>query len=109
LATTFKRLPDLQVLLALLKTCSAAVPTTTSSHSSSPAPEHQAMELIYERTLRLLRYYQRFFPEAFVKARFDVGKCLPPNLSSCSIVIRTHLLHLLLGAGSNLQWTAKST
>jgi hypothetical protein len=102
ISSVLKRVPDLQVVLALLKASTSS--TTTSSNNV----HSEQVNMIYERTLCVLGLYQQHFPETLIKARFDVGKCLPLRLASCPSGIRNHLLNLLLGAGNTLQWTSKS-
>ena len=70
-----KRLPDLQILLALLP----ALRPTAAQPEDDAAPN---ASLAYQRLLSILASYQRFAPDLFIESRYDFGKLLPETAAA---------------------------
>jgi len=82
-----KRLPDVQLLLALLQTHSSTL------HGVSSEPVHEIAScsancLLWENTIRLLHRYYRHLPETVLATGFSLTKLVP---SAPAISISMHL------------------
>lgn len=92
-----RRVPDLQIVLALQHHQLKEVGDTSQQTMKMDVDESEEMapETLYCTALRLLRHYQRQFPDAVIESRVNYGKLLPADLTIVSSELQLHLLELI--------------
>ncbi|KAI8800800.1 ribosome 60S biogenesis N-terminal-domain-containing protein [Cladochytrium replicatum] len=122
-----RRLPDIQVLLALVQKKQTEKPDkedskklnvdnakNTESVENDLGTESVDTKSMYAAALRLVIAYQRHFPETVMESRFDVGKLIPAeiNFKAGETGEETADLQLqmlrLLAESPDLKWWNKS-
>ncbi|KAJ3294460.1 hypothetical protein HK104_003568 [Borealophlyctis nickersoniae] len=106
-----RRVPELQIVLALQNTKALGDVDTEMVDALLEEVDKQAVEtekevsaeLLQSAALRLLRHYQRYFPETVLESRFDYGKLLPADLMSLPTELQWHLLQLV-GEVHEFKW-----
>ena len=92
-----KQLPDFQVIVAIYRNLS----------NLNDSNDENNYLILYERLLKLIYYYNKYFPESLIEANFDLLKLIPKNFQSLPECIQHRLLQIL--RSSDLKWSSKSS
>ena len=114
-----RRVPELQIILALQQPVSSKASTSADAievhvkgeeEGDAQAKETEkeiTPELLQGAVLRLLRHYQRHFPANVSESRFDFGKLVPGDLETLPTDLQWHVL-TLIGEVTDFKWWSKA-
>ncbi|KND03819.1 uncharacterized protein SPPG_01275 [Spizellomyces punctatus DAOM BR117] len=112
-----RRLPDFQTVLALQSQqrkqvgekgkSDEAGATDMEIDGEAAEVEEISQEVLHCISLKLVRHYQRQFPDAILEARFNCGKLLPADLTALSEELQIHILELI-GEVPEFNWKERA-
>ncbi|KAF9159695.1 hypothetical protein DFQ26_006281 [Actinomortierella ambigua] len=102
LAELRRRVPDIKLIISIHSSVQSLVTDPTDQEQNS------RLDLFNNGILRLIKYYQRFLPQAVNEAKFDTGKLIPTDFVAVQPGTLIHLLELLLEL-SDFRWSNKSS
>ncbi|KAG0230650.1 hypothetical protein BGW41_002440 [Actinomortierella wolfii] len=102
LAELRRRVPDIKLIISIHSSVQNLV--------TDPSDQDQSnrLDLFNNGILRLIKYYQRFLPQAVNESKFDTGKLIPGDFTTVQPGTLIHLLELLLEL-SDFRWSNKSS
>ncbi|TPX63386.1 hypothetical protein SpCBS45565_g06637 [Spizellomyces sp. 'palustris'] len=113
-----RRLPDFQTVLALQsqqrrqvgekdKSDEAGATDMMEIDGEAAEVEEISQEVLHCISLKLVRHYQRQFPDAILETRFNCGKLLPADLTALSEELQIHILELI-GEVPEFNWKERA-
>lgn len=97
-----KRLPDVLTMVSVYQSIQTR-PETGADEAEITAQQ----EMIQDSTLRLLRFYQQFLPEAMMEAMVDPASFIPADILNMRPESLVNLLDMLSNV-PDLRWTNKA-
>ncbi|KAG0049349.1 hypothetical protein BGZ83_005861 [Gryganskiella cystojenkinii] len=101
LAELRRRVPDIGIIISLHNGIQSLSVTEVSDE------ERIRLNLFNNGILRLIKYYQKFLPQAVSESKFDIGKLIPSDFSTVQAGTLIHLLELLLEL-NDFRWSNKA-
>ncbi|RUP46033.1 ribosome 60S biogenesis N-terminal-domain-containing protein [Jimgerdemannia flammicorona] len=101
-----RRVPDVQTIV-LLQHQVASISKMAQTQQEDATELRVQQQVLHESTLRLIKYYQQYLPEAMMESKFDFGKLIPVDLGAVQLGPLIHLLELLLVL-PDFKWASKA-